>query len=184
MRQKIKTLLESKKLLIFDCDGVLFDSHDANVAYFDEALKLCGYNGLPRTYVNKAKYMSLTQLIEDLVETEKEAHEMYHQCIKLPYDPFIPMLKPTVDFKKVFGLLSSQFRCAIVCTVDANPKPDPTMLNLCLKKTSIKKSKAVFVGDARSDCLAAQRASMDYIYVGEVDEALYIDSVEELIQEI
>jgi len=205
MKSDLKTLLENKELLIFDCDGVLFDSHDANVAYFDEALKLCGYNQLPRTYLNKAKYMSLSQLIDEIVDTEEEAREMYNKCIKLPYDPFITMLNPSVDFEKVFGILSSQYRCAIasnrgvslnklvkefsldtwfdpiVCTVDANPKPDPTMLQLCLEKTSIKNERAVFIGDAHSDYLAAQRASMDFIHVGEMDEVPCISSVDELI---
>ena len=59
-------ILDNKKLLIFDCDGVLFDSHEANLAYFDCCMKKAHYAAVGKELREKVVYMSVRQLIDPM----------------------------------------------------------------------------------------------------------------------
>ena len=53
---------------------------------------------------------------------------------------------------------------AVLCEDTEKHKPDPEPLNLCLQRLGISAGEAIYVGDARSDMVAARNAGMDFAY--------------------
>jgi phosphoglycolate phosphatase len=201
-------ILDNKKLLIFDCDGVLFDSHEANLAYFDRCMEEAHYPSVGKELREKVVYMSVRQLIDEIISDQTEAERVFRTCQEIDYSTFIPKLVPLFDFDMVLAQLKRHYHLAIatnrgkslealfthfnlgryftfrVSTLEAMPKPDPDMLLKCLDRFRVKKSETVFLGDSISDRDAAANAGIDYIWVRNEQEEPNISSVEELVQYI
>lgn len=183
--------MRRKRLLIFDCDGVLFDSHGANIAFFNRCLAKGGYPPLEEALEEKVAYMSTRQLIYDLMADTREAERLFRVSQETDYSPFIPGLRPLFDFEDVLGRLSSRHRLAVATnrgrsierltahfgldrwfdyfasTLDAEPKPDPEMLMKCMARCNVTAGETVYFGDADSDREAAERAGIDFVRVGD-----------------
>lgn len=204
----MNTIIETirkKRLLIFDCDGVLFESHLANIAFFNKCLEKGGYPPLGDALEEKVAYMSTRQLIYDLVPDGREAERLFRISQETDYTPFIPGLRPLFDFEDVLGILSSRHRLAVATnrgrsmdrlaahfrldrwfeyfasTIGAEPKPHPEMLLKCIARCGVTAREAAYFGDADSDREAAERAGIDFVRVG--GEAPGIASVAELCVE-
>ncbi len=201
------TYLRSKHLLIFDCDGVLIDSHDANLNFFNSCLRLGGYPPLGKEDREKVVYMSTRQLMFELFPDPVEAERLFRISQETDYTPFLPDVRPLFDFSTVFGALRKHFQLAMatnrgrsldrlfrffeldtwfefrISTVDAEPKPHPEMLLKCLDYFGVKKNEALYLGDTDSDRAAALNAGIDYLWVGGVNTP-GIRSVEDLLLHI
>lgn len=208
MQQDLDSLLSDKQLLIFDCDGVLFDSHDANVAYFNECLAAGGYPPVREEEHGPVNYMSVRQLIDALITDREEAERVHRLAMTLPYEPYLPKLKPLFDFQAVLGELRKSHYLAVasnrgkslsmvfryfnlydyfhfkVSVLHARPKPDPDMLLHCLAYFDLAPDRAVFLGDAVTDLRAARAACIPYIAVGEGEGDARIKSAVELLKSI
>lgn len=196
--------LAEKRLLIFDCDGVLVDSHDANMNFFNSCLEQGGYPPLSPEDRKKVVYMSTRQLIYELIPDPGEADRLFRISQATDYTPFIPDVHPLFDFEKILGALSKTFYLAVatnrgrslerlfshfgldrwfhfrISTIDAEPKPHPEMLLKCIDKFGVSKAETLYLGDSVSDRDAASNAGIDYLWVG-VNQEPRISSVEELI---
>ncbi len=201
------TLLRHKQLIIFDCDGVLIDSHDANLNFFNSCLIQGGHPPLREHEREKVVYMSTRQLMFELFPDPVEADRLYRISQETDYTPFLKDVHPLFDFKKVFGSLKKNFHLAMatnrgksldrlfqyfnldtwfefrISTVDAEPKPHPEMLLKCIEFFGIQKTEAIYLGDTPSDEAAAFNAGIDYLWVGG-DITPGIQSVEDLLQYI
>lgn len=198
------TRLAQKRLIIFDCDGVLIDSQDANINFFNRCLEQGGYPPLRSEDREKVVYMSTRQLIYELIRDPDEADRLFRISQETDYTPFINDVHPLFDFNSVLGALSKDFFLAIatnrgrslerlvshfdlerwfrfrISTVDAEPKPHPEMLLKCIGNFGVSKSEALYLGDSVSDKDAALNAGVDYLWVGGTEEP-HIDSVKDLI---
>ncbi|OHD71228.1 MAG: hypothetical protein A2W19_10625 [Spirochaetes bacterium RBG_16_49_21] len=192
-------------MLIFDCDGVLFDSHEANLAYFDRCLEEAHYPPVGQDLRDKVVYMSVRQLVSEITSNPEEADRVFRICQDIDYALFIPKLVPKFDFDHVLSRLKKQYHLAIatnrgksidtlsvhfnleryfsyrISTLEALPKPDPDMLLKCLDRYGVKKTEALYLGDSISDLEAASNAGIDYIWVGNGNEAPNITSVKDLL---
>lgn len=201
------TLLQQKKLIIFDCDGVLIDSHDANLNFFNFCLKQGGHPPLREEDREKVVYMSTRQLMFELFTDQTEADRLYRISQETDYTPFLKDVHTLFGFNDVFGALRKQFHLAMatnrgksldklfqyfnldtwfefrVSTVDAEPKPHPEMLHKCIEFFGIQKTEAIYLGDTASDQAAAFNAGIDYLWVGG-SNAPGIQSVKDLLQYI
>jgi len=200
-------LLQNKRLLIFDCDGVLFDSHEANIAYINSCLNAAEYPSLGKELHEKIVYMSVRQLIDEVTCDPLEADRIFRICQEIDYKLFIPKLVPLFDFDLVLTRLKKHYSLAVatnrgtsldslfayfklqryfscrISTLEASPKPDPDMLLQCIERFGVKKSEAVYIGDTLSDRIAASNAGIDYIWVGGSEEP-NIGSVKDLLRYI
>jgi phosphoglycolate phosphatase len=198
------TLLIQKKLIIFDCDGVLIDSHDANLHFFNNCLEQGGHPPLGEEDREKVVYMSTRQLMFELFPDQAEADRLYRISQETDYTPFLDDVHTLFDFPAVFGALRKKFHLAMatnrgksldklfryfsldtwfefrISTVDAEPKPHPEMLNKCMDFFGIQKTEAIYLGDTASDQAAAANAGIDYLWVGGSNTPR-IQSVEELL---
>jgi len=198
-------MIQNKQLLIFDCDGVLFDSAGANIAYFNLCLERLNLPPLSETMKSRAVFLSVHQLFLEILGDPVKADEAFIVSQNLPYDDFLPMLEPLFDFHRVFSHLRSRYFLALasnrskslvkvmkhyklfdyfhfkISALDARPKPAPDMLISCLEYFDISPEYSLFIGDSESDSQAAHNAAIEYLHVGRHDRCACINSVEELL---
>jgi phosphoglycolate phosphatase len=179
-------------LVIFDCDGVLFDSEPANLAFYREVLRVAGAPPVPESY--EAAYHSLAsaQLFEkmfgDLPELLARVQQVARQT---DYAPFFPLMQPKPLLKETLASLKLRYKVAMatnrgkttqgviahydlgayfdvaVGVLDADrPKPAPDMLLVCLQRLGIDAADAVYVGDQPTDLAAAEAAGIAFIGMG------------------
>jgi phosphoglycolate phosphatase len=176
-------------LAIFDCDGVILDSREANRAYYNAILmefgrRLMNDNELSFVHMHTAEE-SVRYLFRDDMAAQKEAL-IYAQT--LDYTRFIdclimePGVRDTIEsirppmltavstnrsttMKRVidiFGL--DRLFDIIVCALDvSNPKPDPEGVFKILEILGVEKDRTIYIGDSVVDEIVAYRAGIPLI---------------------
>lgn len=186
----------AKRILavVFDCDGVLFDSLQANIAYYNAILATMGYPPMTAEQALLAHRGSSLQFFEYVFGGEPEkvlrAKEV---AAATDYEPFYALMRPAAGLHRTLRQLRSVYRLAMATnrgytarevvrrfglerfletTVGirdvARPKPYPDMLELCLQRLGVDPQRAVYVGDAESDFVAARAAGMHFLAMGEL----------------
>ena len=182
----------SIRVVIFDCDGVLFDSEPANLAFYREVLRLAEAPPMPESA--EAAYHSLAsaQLFERMFGDQPDMLARVKAIAKAtPYTPFFPLMGPKPLLRETLALLKKSYRVAMatnrgqttqgvlehfdlrdlfdlaVGVLDvARPKPAPDMLLRCLEHFGVAADEAVYVGDQPTDLEAAEGAGMRFIGMG------------------
>lgn len=199
------------RLVIFDCDGVLFDSRPANVAFHNAVLDRLGLPPLDVTGEDLGHFMAADQLYDHLLGPGTPMRNRASQVAReLDYSPFYEFMRPNDGLFEVLEVMGRSFTLAmasnrartargvaerfgldrylslVVGTRDVErPKPAPDMLELCMQKLTATPAATVFVGDAVTDRDAARAANVRFIGVGPhsgVDDP--IESLRELPERI
>ena len=176
-------------LAIFDCDGVILDSREANRAYYNAILEEFGRvsmndKELSFAHMHTAEE-SVKYLFRDDIAAQKEAL-VYAQT--LDYTRFLdclimepgvgdtiesirpPMLTAVSTNRsttmsrviEMFGL--DRWFDIIVCALDVdNPKPDPEGVFKILEALGVEKGRAIYIGDSVVDEMVACRAEIPLI---------------------
>jgi phosphoglycolate phosphatase len=176
-------------IAIFDCDGVILNSREANRAYYNAILKEFGRESmndkeLSFVHMHTAEE-SVKYLFRDDVAAQKEAL-IYTQT--LDYTRFLdclimepgvgdtiesirpPMLTAVSTNRSttmsrvvdIFGL--DKWFDIIVCALDVNnPKPDPEGVFKILETLEVEKDRAIYIGDSVVDEMVAYRAEIPLI---------------------
>jgi phosphoglycolate phosphatase len=180
------------RLVIFDCDGVLFDSEPANLAFYREVLRRAGAPPMPESA--EAAYHSLAsaQLFERLFPDDPSMIERVKQVARsVDYKPFFPLMQPKPLLRETMASLRQRYATAMatnrgqttrgvldhfamhdlfdlaVGVLDvARPKPAPDMLVRCLEHFGVEPDDAVYVGDQPTDLEAADGAGLRFIGMG------------------
>lgn len=184
MSQKIKAV-------IYDCDGVLFDSFEANYAFYHLVLERFGKPPLDRgdhetmrilhTYCNR-------DVLEYLFAGCDHMDEVRAFCAGIDYRQLFPLmvmeegLRETLDALKgrvelaictnrassmeillsSFGL-DGYFSCVMTAGRVRNPKPHPEPLLKVLEHFGLAAHEALFVGDSEVDRKAAEGAGVPFV---------------------
>lgn len=182
------------ELVILDCDGVLFDSWDANVAFYDAVLATIGEGPLDETGRELCHRLSGPQLWGQLFDGEPQLLERARAAAaSADYGPFYPLMRPTPDLTDTLERLAAhcplalatnrgrtvagvtkhfaleRFFAAAFGILDVpRPKPAPDLLLACLERTGVAATAAVFVGDTLVDRDAAAAAGVAYVGIGPV----------------
>lgn len=177
------------KAIIFDIDGVLIDSFNSNLKYFQDVFREAGYK-IP----TKKQYKNLFHLtVEDLIKHFiKDADKKeFKRILKIAYklDRSAEKFKLAKNSAEIIKKLSKKYRLALVtgrvkkgvdsylnfsktknyfkvkvCFEDyKRSKPHPEPLLIAAKKLKINPSEAVYVGDSLTDMQAAKAAGMKII---------------------
>ena len=176
-------------LAIFDCDGVLLDSREANRAYYDAILEEFGHGSMNdkelsfvhmHTAEESVKYLfrdDIAALKEALVYAQAVDYTRFLDCLIM--EPGVgdtieairpPMLtavstnRSTTMSKviEMFGL--DRWFDIIVCALDVNnPKPDPEGVFKILEILGVEKDRAIYIGDSAVDEMVAYKAEIPLI---------------------
>jgi len=180
--------MENIKVVAFDCDGVLFDTEKANMAYYNQVLNHFDLPAMTKeqfvfTQMNTVD-RSLAYLFED--KTTLEAAQTFRK--NMSYIPFLkfmeiePYLKPMLEklrpvFKTAIATNRTdtmdrvliehnltEFFDLVITASDVNrPKPDPEPLVKILEYFGLEPRQMIYIGDSELDELAAKAAGVPMV---------------------
>ncbi len=177
---------------MLDCDGVLFDSWEANAAFYDAVLRALGRPPLDQAGRELAHRLATPQLLERAFAGDPAGLERARRvAAELDYRPFLPLMRPVRRLRETLAWLRQSARTAMVTnrgfTVPlvlehfelhgcfdavlglrdvARPKPAPDMVEACLERLAASPGAAVYVGDSPTDLEAARAAGVAFVGVG------------------
>lgn len=199
--------MQPLRAVIFDCDGVLFDSWRANVAFYNALLEALGRAPLDAEGERHAHVLSSPQLFAMLFGDEAALVERATMMARdLDFGPFYKWMTPAPGLHALLAELKTTYRLAMATnrgvtagrvlqrfgldeffelTVGihdvARPKPFPDMIEKCIEYFGVAPQEAVYVGDTQSDHAAACAAGAHFVAVGEhVEAPLRIRTLAEL----
>ena len=197
------------RLVVLDCDGVLFDSRGANVAFYNAVFERMGMPPMDAQLEHYCHFSSSRQLLERAFSDDTERLEQAIGIARgIDYSPFYRHMRPVDGLRATLTSLGRGRELAMatnrtrtgqrvvevfelgehirfVSTVapDVPPKPAPNMLLRCLAHFEVPADEAVYVGDADSDRVAAEAAGMGFVGVGdEPQSALRVERFAELAE--
>jgi phosphoglycolate phosphatase len=179
------------KTVIYDCDGVMFDSFEANFAFYSQVMERFGKPPLDRsdadtmrvlhTYCNK-------DVLNHLFGDDNRMDQVRAFTAAVDYRKLFPLmlmeegLRETLDalqgrvqlaictnrassmeaLLETFGL-DGYFSCVMTAGRVTNPKPHPEPLLKVLEHYGISCEEALFVGDSEVDREAADAAGVPFV---------------------
>ena len=176
------------KVVAFDCDGVMFDSQEANRAYYDHLL---AHFGLPAMKPEQLAYVHMHTVDESLAylmgaRVSLAAVHAYRR--KLGYLPFLQYMQIEPGLVGLLERLRPRFKTAVatnrtdtmahvltqnriehlfdlvVCALDVTyPKPHPEPLEKVADHFAVSPHEVLYVGDSQVDETAAHAAGMPFV---------------------
>ncbi|NAZ29749.1 MAG: HAD family hydrolase, partial [Caldimicrobium sp.] len=108
--------LEKPKLIVLDCDGVLFDSLEANRAYYNAILERAGRPPLKEEDLKFVHMHSVDECLRYLANGDIDLYEQLKEIGRsLPYSQFFSYLKPEPGLYDFLRWAKERFYVAL-CT--------------------------------------------------------------------
>ena len=181
------------ELVMFDADGVLFDSTDSNTAYYNAIFARIGEPPMSPEEEKAGVFMSAPQVFELRAAGDGQLIERMRDVARaMDSTPFFNLLRPHPELRAFLLDLKRRYRIALATNRSATipaiidflgldgvfdavasardkvrPKPAPDILELCLVRAAVAAGRAVYVGDSETDRIAAEAAGTHFIGVGE-----------------
>lgn len=182
----------SLRAVVFDCDGVLFDSLSANTAFYNAILAALGLPAMSPLEEALSHRMATRQFFESCFPDDPALVARARAVAQeMDYGPFYGQMRPVEGLHEVLEGLRGRYRLAMATNrgqtahevVDRfglrpwleftighhevpRPKPWPDMLERCLEHFGLAPEEALYVGDAISDREAAEAAGLYFVGVG------------------
>jgi len=190
---------KKRSAVIFDCDGVMFDSRQANVNYYNSLLANFSLPPMNEEKINYVHSYTANDSIRHIFEGTLYLDQAIALAKNVDYTPFIndmviePGLKELLkELKPDFGLAVATNRSTtiskvlqyhglegyfdiVVSSLDVkNPKPHPESLLKILDFFTISPKEAFYIGDSQidHDCARATRVIL-VAYKNSILEADY-----------
>ncbi|QVW34008.1 HAD-IA family hydrolase [Geobacter sulfurreducens] len=179
------------KAVIYDCDGVMFDSFEANLAFYQRIMEMMGRPRLSRdneeqmrilhTYANR-------EVLAHFFPSPGDWEEAVRCAGAIDYRELVPLMIMEEGFREALdtlkgrvGLgvctnrstsmdmvlrlfsLDSYFSIVMTASRVTNPKPHPEPLLKVLEHFGIGPREALFVGDSEVDRLSAEAAGVPFV---------------------
>jgi HAD superfamily hydrolase (TIGR01509 family) len=197
------------EFVMFDADGVLFDSIESNIAYYNAIFHKVGEPPLDRQEeIRSISYAAEEMFIARSKGDTAKLETMRAVAKALDGTRFFDMLKPPLHLRPFMLQLRTRYRLGLATNRSATvpalvehlklkdvfhavasvldkvpPKPAPDILQLCMERADAIPERSVYVGDSPIDRLAAQEAGVHFIAVGtRVDHDRRLTSIEDLPQ--
>lgn len=179
------------KAVLFDVDGVLLDSFEANLDFFSNLMVKAGYQGPTREQYKKMFYLPMWDVIGVLTQSDshdeiKRIWEMGrardtfydHNLLTLPEmaEEVIATLSASYRLGVVTGrikesvfefpalkALEESFSVVVSYEDTEHHKPHPEPLLLAAQRLNVSPSECIYIGDQETDMQAANAAGMKNI---------------------
>ena len=178
------------KLIIFDCDGVLFDSREANRAYYNKLLRQFDCPPLNEEEVDYVHSHNVTDSVAHIFRNHtrirQELVDRYRT--ELDYTPFLKHMIMEPDLMEFLQLIKPRYHTAIstnrtttmpmlldifklrpwfeqvVTPLDTpRPKPSPDALRMILDNFKVNISETIYIGDSMVDLEHTQSMGIEMI---------------------
>ena len=174
--------------VVFDCDGVMFDSRQGNINFYNHLL---AHFGLPLLREEQVAYIHMATADESIRYVFKGTPYLEQALayrLQVDYTPFIRDMIPEPGLKELLALLKPKCGLAVatnrsntigkvlevngltgyfdivVSSLDVTrPKPHPESLLKILDFFSIRPDQALYVGDSPVDAETAKAASVLFV---------------------
>jgi phosphoglycolate phosphatase len=181
---------DATQVIIFDCDGVLFDSKEANIAFYNHILAQFHLPPMSQEEVEYVHVSTAKGAIRYLL-TRRDPHVLEELLAHRPhvdYTPFIRLMRMEPHLKELLGSLPPQIKRAVstnrantitdvlrihglgdefdlvISSLDVkNPKPHPESVLKILRHFSLSPAEALFIGDSVVDQESAQGARVPFV---------------------
>lgn len=178
----------SIQIVAFDCDGVMFDSGEANRAFYNHLLE---HFGLPPMTPGQFEYTHMHTVNESLIhifpdEATREAAHVYR--LEIGYLPFMKHMQIEPDLVALLELLRPRYKTAVATNrtntinrvladyhIDhlfdlvlgaadvVSPKPAPDMLDKIAATFTVSAKEILYIGDSEVDETAAKAAGTQFV---------------------
>jgi phosphoglycolate phosphatase len=176
------------KLVAFDCDGVLFDSRQANIAFYNAILAHFGQSPLSPEAVDYIHSHTVWESLEHIFQGYADMAAVVRYARSFDYGPFIAMMveepylrefltflrrdcytalatnrtTTTQDVLRYHGLTDA-FDMVVSAQDVSHPKPHPEPLVRLLEHFSLGPREAIFIGDSGVDEQCAMQAGVRFV---------------------
>ena len=180
--------IRSLKVVAFDCDGVMFDSTRANIAYYNQILEHLGRPPMTPAQFAYAHMHTVDETLVHLIEDEASLAAAQRYRSRMSYLPFIRHMVKEPDLDRLLAALRPARKTAVATnrtdTMDrvlqehdlvgrfdrvvtaldvTHPKPHPEQLLVLLDHFKVGAHEMVFIGDSELDAAAARQAGVPFI---------------------
>ena len=180
--------MKNIKVVTFDCDGVMFDTVKANMAYYNHILEHFGRPAMTPEQFAYCHMHTADQSIANLFNNigNFKAAQAYRK--NMSYLPFLKFMEMEPYLKPLLEKLRPRYKTAVAtnrsdtmdrvlseyglkgyfdlvvssCDVD-RPKPYPDPLIKILKHFEVEPYQSIYVGDSKLDESAAKAAGIPFI---------------------
>jgi HAD superfamily hydrolase (TIGR01509 family) len=184
---KIVPLLDIKAV-IYDFDGVIVDSCEANKAYYNRLLRHFGLPPVQPEQMEVIQTRTSQEAIASLFADPILAKAARALEQKMDNDEIIPLIKPEPYVRETLASLKNRYRTAIATnrgkslslvlqfhdleqyfdlTISSSqvqhPKPHPECLEIILQTFSLAPNQALYIGDAEVDARLATAAGVPFL---------------------
>lgn len=198
--------------IIFDCDGVLFESRRANLAYYNAILAEFGEAPVEATDHERAHLCHTAaspQVLGSLLGEDRAALALDFAS-GLDYRRFIPEMEPEEGMNEALATLAvcyplavatnrgssmsdilhhfnlaGHFRTVVTSRDVPRPKPWPDMLLEASRRLRVSPGELLFIGDSELDQAAAEAAGMVFAaYRQQLPAEIRFDSFGEIVERL
>ena len=192
------------RCVIYDCDGVLFDSIEANKKLYNDLCALVGRSSLNEEEVKYVHMHTVYETIQLIFGKDNGLEKKALELLKgidwrdyITYMRMEPYLLQILNLLKTNGILRVintnrttsmkyimdhfhlwPFFDMVVTALDVkNPKPHPESVEMILQKLNLNKGETVFVGDSEVDQQTAKSSGVKFVAYKNKDivSDVYID---------
>ena len=176
--------------VIYDCDGVLFDSVEANKKLYNDLCALVGRAPLNEEEVKYVHMHTVYETIQLIFAKENGLEKKALEALKgIDWRDYIAYLRMEPYLFQILNLLKTNgtlrvintnrttsmkyimehfglwpFFDMVVTALDVkNPKPHPESIEKILQSLNLKKEEAVFVGDSEVDQQTAKSSGIKFV---------------------
>jgi len=166
------------KLVIFDCDGVMFDSRETNRAYYNQLLQKFGCQVMDENELEFVHTHNVFDSMEYIFRNHSHINmkEVDRYRSNLDYSPFLNQMimapdliefleeitpkyhraistnrTNTMDMVLDIFKLRSRFEFVVTALTAQRPKPAPDGLHMILNHFGLQRNEAIYIGDSNVD---------------------------------
>ena len=176
--------------IIYDCDGVMFDSFEANLAFYERIMTPLGQtlDRQDETTMRVLHTYAAREVLAYFFPDEAEWSRALELAAAIDYRDLVPLMRMEAGFVETLEALRPRFHLAVCtnrstsmeavlaefnlasyfgCVMTAGqvkkPKPHPEPLHRILDHYRITPREALFVGDSDLDRQAAAAAGVPFV---------------------
>ena len=177
-----------KKVVVFDCDGVMFDTEKANRIYYNSILKHFKQPLLTQTQFNYVHMSTVKEALLFLFPDHDRMDDVFEYCRTMSYNPLIPHMEMEPYLMALLRQLKNKYKTAIatnrsttmnavmdyhglsesfdlvVTSLDViHPKPHPEQLLKIMDAFKVLPEEILYIGDSKTDEEAALNADVPFV---------------------